>query len=397
MLQARSAPKLNAMSQTAARLSLRDRTREEIFRIISGDRDLTRASLAERTGLPSSTIGHAVARLLAVGRITESPAPTKGPGSGSGRPASLLNSVASATRTGAIDFGHQHLRVALGDDAGVVLAETVVTMNVDQEPERGLDVAAQTLRDLAATHGVDQLACVAAGIPGPIEATTGLVCSTTTLSNWSGMLPARELEDRLGIPALVCNDASIGALGELHFGAGRGHRDFLYIKAAHGIGAGLVSNGELYLGGAGFAGEIGHIIIPGRPELCRCGNRGCLEAVVSVPTVKQQILHTHPQLDADQLDMSSLDDPITMRILNEVGRTLGAVLANLCDLTNPTLLVIGGELGASGTALLEGVRASLRRFAQPSTSQVLEVAPAALGRRAEIVGAVQLAASLSHA
>jgi len=385
------------MSQPTARLSLRDRTREEIFQIISGGRDLTRASLCERTGLPSSTISHAVARLLAEGRISESPAPAKGPGSGSGRPATLLNPVASATRTGAIDFGHQHLRVALGDDAGTVLDETVVQLDVDQSPERGLDVAARTLRDLAAAHGVTSLACVAAGVPGPIEATTGLVCSNTTLSNWSGMLPARELEERLGVPALVRNDASMGALGELHHGAGRGHRDFLYIKAAHGVGAGLVNNGELYLGGAGFAGEIGHIIIPGRPELCRCGNRGCLEAVVSVPTVRQQLLHTHPQLDPERLDMSALNDPIAARILNEVGRTLGTVLANLCDLTNPTLLVVGGELGTSGSALIEGVRASLRRFAQPSTSQVLQVVPAALGRRAELVGAIQLAASFTHA
>lgn len=385
------------MSQPTGRLSLRDRTREEVYQLICGTRDLTRAALVERTGLPSSTIGHAVSRLLTEGRIIESPAPTKGPGSGSGRPGTLLNAVASATRTGAIDFGHRHFRVALGDDMGNVVDETIVPLNVDESPEHGLDVAAQTLRKLGDRHGVAALACVVAGVPGPIEATTGRVCSNTTLSNWSGMSPARELEKRLGVPALVRNDASIGALGELHQGAGRGHRDFLYIKASHGIGAGLVTSGELYQGGAGFAGEIGHIIISGRPELCRCGNRGCLEAVVSAPTVKQQILHTHPQLDPDEIDLAELDDPITSRILNEMGRTLGTVLAGLCDLMNPTLLVIGGELGSSGSALIDGVRASVKRFAQPSTSQVVEVVPAGLGQRAELVGAVQQAAMLARA
>jgi len=376
---------------------LRDRTREEVFALICGSRDLTRTALVERTGLPSSTIGHAVARLLAEGRITESPAPVKGPGSGSGRPGTLLNAVASATRTGAIDFGHRHLRIALGDDMGTVLDEITVPIDVDESPARGLDVAARSLLMLAEHNGVAKLACVAAGVPGPIEATTGRVCSNTTLSNWSGMSPARELEDRLGVPALVRNDASVGALGELHHGSGRGHSDFLYIKASHGIGAGLVAGGELYLGGAGFAGEIGHIIISGRPELCRCGNRGCLEAVVSVPTVKAQILHTHPQLDPETLNLAALDDPITLRILNELGRTLGTVLAGLCDLMNPTLLIIGGELGSSGSALIDGVRASVKRFAQPSTSQVLEVVPAALGQRAELIGAVQLAAALARA
>lgn len=384
------------MSPSAGRLSLRDRTREEVFDLICGSRDLTRTALIERTGLPSSTIGHAVSRLLAEGRIAESPAPVKGPGSGSGRPGTLLNAVATATRTGAIDFGHRHLRVALGDDMGGVVDEVVVPLHVDASPERGLDVAAETLRRLAERNGVATLACVTAGVPAPIDAATGRACSNTTLSNWSGMPPASELEARLGVPALVRNDASIGALGELHHGAGRGHRDFLYIKASHGIGAGLVTNGELYLGGAGFAGEIGHIIISGRPELCRCGNRGCLEAVVSVPSVKNQLGHTHPQLDPDALDLAELNDPITARILNEMGRTLGTVLAGLCDLMNPTLLVIGGELGSSGTALIDGIRASVKRFAQPSTSQVIEVVPAELGQRAELVGAVQLAATLAR-
>jgi predicted NBD/HSP70 family sugar kinase len=384
------------MPQSSGRPSLRDRTREEVYRLICDTRDLTRAALVERTGLPSSTIGHAVSRLLVEGRIVESPAPAKGPGSGSGRPGTLLNAVASAVRTAAIDYGHRHFRVALGDDRGHVVDEAIVALNVDASPTRALDAAVQSLRELGERNGVAEFACVVAGVPGPIEQATGLVCSTTTLSNWAGMYPARELEQRLGVPALARNDASLGGFGELHHGAGRGHRDFLYIKASHGIGAGLVAGGELYLGGRGFAGEIGHIIISGRPELCRCGNRGCLEAVVSVPSVKEQISHTHPHLYVDAIDLAELDDPISHRILNEAGRTLGMVLAGLCDLINPTVLVIGGELGASGAALVEGVRASVRRFSQPSTSPVLEVVSATLGQRAELVGAVQLAASLTR-
>lgn len=385
------------MSPTTGRPSLRDRTRDEVFALIRDSRDLTRSALVELTGLPSSTIGHAVSRLLAEGRVTESAPPAKGPGSGSGRPGSILNAVATTTRTGAIDFGHRHFRVALGDDQGNVVDEEIVQLNVDQSPVRGLDAAAASLRELSERNGVAALACVAAGVPGPIEVDTGLVCSTTTLSNWAGMYPARELEKRLGVPALVRNDASAGALGELHHGAGRGHRDFLYIKASHGIGAGMVIRGELFEGGTGFAGEIGHIIISGRPELCRCGNRGCLEAVVSVPSVKEQLSHTHPHLDVDAVDLATLNDPVTARILNESGRTMGTVLAGLCDLLNPTLLIIGGELGASGQPLIDGVRASVNRFAQPSTSSAIQVVAAGLGQRAELVGNVQLAAALARA
>lgn len=384
------------MSSTPGRLSLRDRTREEVFTLIHDSRDLTRSALVELTGLPSSTIGHAVARLIAEGRVKESAPPAKGPGSGSGRPGSILNAVATASRTGAIDFGHRHFRVAIGDDLGNILDEETVQLNVDQSPTRGLDAAAAKLRELSERNEVTKLACVAAGVPGPIESETGLVCSTTTLSQWAGMYPARELENRLQIPALVGNDATIGALGELHHGVGQGHRNFLYIKASHGIGAGTVINGELLEGGNGFAGEIGHIIIAGRPEMCRCGNRGCLEAVVSVPSVKEQLTHTHPHLDVTSVDLASLHDPVSARIFNESGRTLGATLAGLCDLLNPTLLVIGGELGAC-QPLIDGVRASVNRFAQPSTSSVIEIVAAGLGTRAEIVGAAQLAATGARA
>jgi len=384
------------MSPTTARPSLRDRTRDEVFALIRDHRDVTRSDLVDLTGLPSSTVGHAVARLLTEGRITESAMAIKGPGSGSGRPGSILNAVATATRTGAIDFGHQHLSVGLGDDTGALVDEVRIALNVDRDPVEGLDAACRLLEQLCERHQVSSLACVAAGVTGPVEEVTGLVSSTTTLSNWAGMYPAEELEKRLGVPAVVCNDASVGALGELHRGSGRGHRDFLYIKASHGIGAGLVVNGQLYQGGSGFAGEIGHIIIAGRPELCRCGNRGCLEAVISVPSVREQLSHTHPHLDAGMIDLATLDDPISARILNEAGRSLGAVLAGLCDLINPTALIIGGELGA-GRPLIDGVRASVSRFAQPATTSVVQVLAAGLGRRAELVGAAQLASALSRA
>lgn len=385
------------MSPETGRPTLRDRTRDEVYDLIRGARDLTRSALVEKTGLPSSTIGHAVSRLIAEGRIAETAAAPKGPGSGSGRPGAILNAIATGARTGAIDFGHRHFRVALGDDTGNVVDEATVAVNVDASPEKGLDAAAHSLQALAARHGVDRLACVVAGVPGPIEDATGLVCSTTTLSNWAGMSPAKELEDRLGAPAMVHNDANVGAVGEQYHGAGRGHRNFLYVKASHGVGAGLVVDGQLYRGGTGFAGEIGHIIIAGRPELCRCGNRGCLEAVVSVPTVREQLSHTHPHLDPETIDLAELDDPISARLFNETGRTLGAVLAGLCDLINPTVLVIGGELGSSGASLIAGVRASVSRFAQPSTVSAIEVVAAELGRRAELVGAVQLAGSLARA
>jgi predicted NBD/HSP70 family sugar kinase len=380
----------------AGKPSPRDRTREEIYRLIRNSPGLSRPALVERTGLSSSTVGHAVGRLLDEGRVRETATTQKGPGSGSGRPATLLTALPTHTLAGALDFGHQHFRVGLGDDLGNVLVEQTVHIDVDRSPRDALEAATTLLSALVAEHADGDLAAVGLGVPGPIERTTGIVRSTTTLSNWDGMNPAAEVTARLGVPAISDNDASLGAFGELRLGAGRGLSNFLYIKASHGVGAGFVIGGEPYRGASGFAGEIAHTVIPGRPELCRCGNHGCLEAVVSVPSVTQQLLHTHPDLNPDAIDLSSMNDLISERILNEVGRTLGRVLADICNLLNPGALIIGGGLGNSGTALIDGVRSSIGRFAQPGAASVARVMPAALGDRAEIIGALLLAGNLAQ-
>ncbi len=376
------------------RFSPRDRTREDLLAVIRSSRGITRSALARETGLSSSTVGHAIARLLAEGRIVDSTLSAMGRGTGSGRRAAILTAVPGAAHVGAIDFGHQHFRVAIGDEAGHVIGERDVRLRVDDSPVAGLDAACQEIEQLCDRHGVASLAGIAVGVPGPVECATGVVRTTTILSNWSGMRPAREVEDRLGVRAAVENDAFLGAVGERNHGAGRTHDDILYIKAAHGVGAAMILAGQPYRGGTGFAGEIGHAHIEGRPELCRCGSRGCLEAVVSVPSVKEQIFHTHPQIDEERIDLATLTDSVSTRVLNEAGRILGGALADLINLLNPTALIIGGELGSSGPAFIGGVRSSVNRFAQMPLASACVVLPAALGTRAELVGALVLAGSL---
>jgi predicted NBD/HSP70 family sugar kinase len=374
--------------------SPRDRTREEVFDLIRTSRGITRSSLARATGLSTSTVGHAVARLLAEGRIVDSTLSAMGRGTGSGRRAAILAAVPGTAHVGAIDFGHQHFRVAIGDEAGHVIGEKDVRWRVDDSPVSGLDAACEEIEQLRDRHGVSSLSGIAVGVPGPVEQATGIICTTTILSNWSGMRPALEVEDRLGVRAVVENDANIGAIGERYHGAGQQHDDFLYVKAAHGIGAAMVLAGRPYRGGRGFAGEIGHAHIEGRPELCRCGSRGCLEAVVSVPSVMEQIIHTHPQLDEASVDLATLTDSISARVMNEAGRVLGRALADLVNLLNPTALIIGGELGSSGPEFIGGVRSSINRFAQMPLASACVVLPAGLGTRAELIGALVLAGSL---
>lgn len=159
----------------------------------------------------------------------------------------------------AIDFGHSHVFVAVADTSGRVLADECQTADVDQHSTDALDAAADLLTRCLGAAGltVSDLAGVAAGIPCPLDANTGVVRSPTILADWVDLHPAAELAARIGRPVHVDNDANMGARGEQHFGAARGCRDFIYVKASHGIGAGLVMGGQTYRGTLGIAGEIG--------------------------------------------------------------------------------------------------------------------------------------------
>ena len=356
---------------------------------------MTRADLAALTGISRSTVNQSVGQLLAAGRVAEVDAHPGGAGSGSGRPASRLRAVASSSSVAGIDFGHSHVYVAIGDPLGSLVDLKEVGLDVDLRATEAMDVATDLLDSLCREHSVENLSGLVAGIPGPVDLRTGVVRSPTILSGWVGLDPARELQQRLGMPVHVENDAVLGALGELQCGAGREFTDFLYVKASHGVGASVIIDGQPYRGVTGLAGEIGHSQLAGRTEMCRCGNRGCLEAVVSVDTLKEQIAHTRPGADPQSLQLAALDDPIAARILEDAGRTVGRVLAVLCNLLNPAALIIGGELASSGRPFIDGVDASVRRHAQPATADALRVVPAALGVRSEVIGALQLATTVA--
>ena len=113
------------------------------------------------------------------------------------------------------------------------------------------------------------------------------------LPGWAGLNAADELSERLGMPVAVDNDANLGALAEISFGAGRGLKDVIYVMVSSGIGAGIVLGGQLHRGVTGLAGELGHVLVRSDGAVCRCGNRGCLETVASTDAVLDLLRPTH--------------------------------------------------------------------------------------------------------
>lgn len=238
----------------------------------------------------------------------------------------------------------------------------------------------------------DDVVGAAMGLPGPVDVRTGRVGSSVILPGWSGLDPAAELARRLGLAVRVDNDANLGARGEAAYGAGRGRSDIVYVKVSSGIGAGLFLGGRVHGGATGMAGELGHVQVAPEGALCRCGNRGCLESVASVPALLRLLRPTH----GDDLDVQGLvrlveqGDPGARRVVDDAGRMLGRVLADLCNVLNPQTVIVGGDLGGAGEPLLDGIRDSLRRHALPAVAESLELVAGALGDRAEVLGALAL-------
>jgi predicted NBD/HSP70 family sugar kinase len=157
-------------------------------------------------------------------------------------------------------------------------------------------------------------------------------------------------------PIRTRNDAYLGAAGEAVFGAGRQLRDFVYLKLSQGLGAGLVLVGRQYRGG-GLAGNLGHVRVQDGGDVCVCGNRGCLETLVSAESLVRALQPAHPERAlrvADLLWLSAAGDPGTLALLADAGRMIGRTLADVVTILNPAGIVGDGALGASGEPLLQG-------------------------------------------
>jgi glucokinase-like ROK family protein len=376
--------------------SLRERNRKTVIDMLRMHGTLSRAEIARRTGLSRSTVSSLVTDLQGSGIVVEdtSPpahAPMQAQG---GRPAVLLALDPVAGTALGVDFGHRHLRVALADLSSRVLAERHRPHDVDHAADTALQAAAELVDEVLAEAGIPRERVLAAGmgVPGPIDRATGVIGSTTILPGWAGLKPGGELERRLGLPVSADNDANLGALAEVAFGAGRGARHAIYVKVSSGIGSGLILGGRLHHGVAGIAGEIGHVQVNAEGPLCRCGNRGCLETVASATALLELLQRSHGD-DLTVRGMVALahaGDPGCRRVLGDAGRAVGRALADLCNCLNPEVLIVGGDLAAAGEPLLEGVRESIRRYALPAAAEAVRVTAGTLGERAEVLGALAL-------
>jgi predicted NBD/HSP70 family sugar kinase len=387
------------MASSGALERLRAANQRTLVALLAGEGPMSRADLVRASGLSRTTVSSLVADLIRAGQVTETDDRARPHKGGSGRPPVVIRLSAPAGGVVGVDVGHGHVRVAVADRLGEVLAVDHALVDVDSHGAEVLDRAAAMARSLVACSALDLADVQAVGmcVPAPLDRRSSRI-RTGIMPGWQGLLPAEELERRLGVPVHADNDANLGALAELHQGSARGRHDVVYLKVASGVGAGIVLGGRLHRGASGIAGEIGHVQVGEDGHVCRCGNRGCVETMVSAARLLELLRPAYGEgLGLEQvLALDAEGDAGDRRVLSDAGRTVGRAVADLANSLNPELVVVGGTLGGSAS-LLEGLRASIDRYAQPDTAAALDVVPGALGDRSEVVGAVALAIALTAA
>ncbi len=363
----------------------------DVFELLRDGQPRTRAQLADASGLARSTIAARIDLLMRLGLV----APYGDGVSTGGRPPSLLALNPSARVVAGADVGATHARIALADLAGTILVERREDLDVATGPEHVLGWVEQQIAEMLGEQNrtVAELAAIGIGLPGPVEHSTGRAINPPIMPGWDRYDVPAHVQRAFDVPVLIDNDVNIMALGERHAHLAEVD-DLVFIKVATGIGAGIVSGGVLQRGAQGTAGDLGHVAVArGADVVCRCGNRGCLEAIAAGPALAAALRDAGVDAasGADVVRLVRGGDATAVRVVRQAGRDLGEVVATLVNLINPSAIVIGGSLADAGESLLAGIREVVYSRSLPLATEHLRVITARAGERAGVIGAAALA------
>ena len=247
-----------------------------------------------------------------------------------------------------------------------------------------------------------RVAAVGVGAPGVIYEQTGVVVKSPNFPDWNDLPLKQILERELKLPVFIENDANAAALGEQWRGAAKDIRSMIFLTLGTGVGGGIILDGRIWHGADGMAGEVGHMTIIPDGRSCGCGNRGCLEMYASsrgiVMTFKAMCAGKH--LDAeDRKEVTSAQiyqaarngDAVAHLVMKDMGRYLGIGVANLINIFNPEMVVIGGGVKAAWDLFIDATREEVRKRAFTYAAERTKIVPSMLGDEAGMVGAAAVA------
>lgn len=366
---------------------VRARNMRGILRVLLHHDDISRVAIAEKLGLSTATITHLVTELTEQGLVSEQGALRK---EGAGRPQVALRLVSGARLAVGIRIGARLVQVGLTDLKGQPLQFRAFSHTDDKSPEAVLSETCSMVEALIAEQGADRRYVIGVGVgaAGLVDPYTGMNVFAPNLG-WRNV-PLRDfLAERLRLPVCVDNNVRAMALGEAMFGVAQNVRAMAFAYARIGVGAGLVVEGELYRGAAAGAGEIGHttMIVEGG-ERCHCGNTGCLETVFS-ETALVRLAGGQP-IEAIFATARAGDQDLRC-MLEDRARYMGVALANLVNVFNPELIVMGGILAQAEDLLMPTIEAVIRERAFADLGQQVVLRITEFGNKEGVIGAAALA------
>ena len=302
-----------------------------------------------------------------------------------------------------VDVGGTNVKIALVSDKGKIIYSNSIPTRAEMGYEHTINSMKDAIRDLLKETKMKptDIEGIGFGFPGQIDCKKGVVRLAPNIPGWVNIPIASIIEKEFGIPTRVDNDVRTATLGELNYGAGVGCENLVCITVGTGIGSGLVVNGKLVRGANNAAGEIGHIKLnmQGGP-LCGCGDRGCLEAYASGPSIvalaeeyirggkstKYREL-ANPDITPYIVAVAAKEgDPVALQIFRIMGEYIGMGLVSVVNLLNPEKIIIGGGVADAGEILFNPIKETISKRAMTIQKEV-EIVPAQLGNTAGVIGA----------
>ena len=311
-----------------------------------------------------------------------------------------------AINTIGIDVGGTKVLGGVVTESGEIL--TTARRDTPREGGRSLTQAiADVANELSREFQVESIGVSAAGF---ISSDRQTILATPNIAGWNGVNLDKELTEILGKRIVLENDANAAAWGEFKFGAGRGRKDLMLLTLGTGVGGGLILNGALFRGAFGIGAELGHLRIVPDGHLCGCGMRGCLEqyasgsallrhareAISASPDIARNLLSrgdgTLDGLRGQHITEAAREgDPVALAAFNTLASYLGAGIASLCAVIDPSCIVLGGGVIDAGELFLGPTReAALRLIPFSGKHPYPEIVPAELGNSAGLVGVADL-------
>lgn len=300
----------------------------------------------------------------------------------------------------AADVGGTNIRTALIDPQGMVLTVIKRPTLAQKGKDSMIERLVRMLEDTAKKYGtrLEKVEGIGVGFPGPLDAKKGVVFSPPNLVGWL-YVPLKDiLEKKLGRPVVIENDANAAALGEYWKGAGRGAKSLVCLTLGTGVGGGIVLDGRVWHGAKGIAGEIGHMTVIRGGRRCNCGNRGCLEAYASSRGIiarMQELLMREKTRRDEKITMERIGalakagDRQARRTVEDTGVILGIAIANIANILNPEVVVLGGGVSNLGDRLFDPIKEEVKKRALPEAVEGLRIVKAQLGDNAGVIGAAR--------